>query len=214
MTHARFEAEDLVQDAVLAILGANASWERSYLFATIRNRFIDQYRRSRKIAFVALEHDDGTAIDPPDLAFEIPDVLETDVLERALGQLRPDEREALFLAVVEGYTADEIGKLTSKPRGTILSLLHRAKKKLRQLLGGDGGDLACASSERAITTIEGVMAAQILYVDPEGEPCTLYQARAVDKLARVIPGEHVIDGLHVNVWREKGLVMVLTRPAA
>lgn len=64
------------------------------------------------------------------------------------------------------------------------------------------------------TTIEGVMAAQILYVDPKGEPCTLYQARPVDKLARVTPGEHVIDGLRVSVWREKGLVMVLTRPVA
>lgn len=64
------------------------------------------------------------------------------------------------------------------------------------------------------TTIEGVMAAQILYVDPKGEPCMLYQARPIDKLARVSPGEHVVDGLRVSVWREKGLVMVLTRPMA
>lgn len=64
------------------------------------------------------------------------------------------------------------------------------------------------------TTIEGVMAAQILYVDSKGEPCTLYQAPPVDKLARVSESEHVIDGVRVNVWRENGLVMVLTRPAA
>lgn len=64
------------------------------------------------------------------------------------------------------------------------------------------------------TTIEGVMAAQILYLDPKGEPCTLYQARPVDKLARVAQSEHVIDGVRVSVWREKGLVMVLTRPVA
>lgn len=64
------------------------------------------------------------------------------------------------------------------------------------------------------TTIEGVMAAQILYVDSKGEPCTLYQARPVDKLARVSESEHVIDGVRVSVWRENGLVMVLTRPAA
>lgn len=138
LTHQSAEAEDLVQDAALSLLGANASWERSYLFATIRNRFIDQYRRNRKIAFVALEQEDGTIIDPPDLTFEIADVLETGALDRALTQLRSEEREALFLAIVEGFTADEIGKLTARPRGSILSLLHRAKKKLRQLLGGDG----------------------------------------------------------------------------
>lgn len=62
------------------------------------------------------------------------------------------------------------------------------------------------------TTIEGVMAAQILYLDPKGDPCTLYQAQPVDKLARISKSEHVIDGLRVSVWREKGLVMVLTRP--
>ncbi|HVS32322.1 MAG TPA: RNA polymerase sigma factor [Thermoanaerobaculia bacterium] len=139
LTHEPGEAEDLVQDAALALLRTNAEWERSYLFVTIRNRFIDRYRRNRRIAFVALEQEDGTAVDVPDLTFEVRDVLETGALDRALAQLRAEEREALFLAVVEGYTADEIGKLTARPRGTILSLLHRAKKKLRQLLGGDGG---------------------------------------------------------------------------
>lgn len=138
LTHQSAEAEDLVQDAVLALLTVNASWERSYLFVTIRNRFIDRYRRNRKIAFVALEQEEGPAVDPPDLTFEVPDVLETGALERALAELRAEEREALFLAVVEGYTADEIGTMTARPRGTILSLLHRTKRKLRQLIGGDG----------------------------------------------------------------------------
>lgn len=63
-------------------------------------------------------------------------------------------------------------------------------------------------------TIGGEMAAQILYVDQKGIPCTLYEARPVDQLARVASGEHLVDGLHVAVWREKGLVMVLARPIA
>ena len=64
------------------------------------------------------------------------------------------------------------------------------------------------------TTIEGVIAAQILYLDPKGEPCTLYLARPIEKLARVPNGEHDVDGLRVSVWREKGLLMVLARPMA
>lgn len=64
------------------------------------------------------------------------------------------------------------------------------------------------------TTMEGVIAAQIVYLDPKGEPCTLYLARPVEKLARIANGEHDIDGLRVSVWREKGLLMVLARPMA
>jgi hypothetical protein len=60
----------------------------------------------------------------------------------------------------------------------------------------------------------GEMAAQILYVDPHGMPCTLYEARPGDRLARIAPGDYQIDGLRVSVWKEKGLVMVLARPMA
>lgn len=141
LTHDVTKAEDLVQDASLALLASGGSWERAYFFATVRNRFIDRYRRSRKVLFVALEPDEGRAAGAPDLTWEAPDVLETGQLEKALGKLRTEEREALFLAVVEGYTAEEIGKMTDRPRGTILSLLHRAKKKLRELLAGDNGVL-------------------------------------------------------------------------
>lgn len=52
-------------------------------------------------------------------------------LERALDQLRATEREILFLSVLEEYSAREIAELTGRPRGTILSIIHRAKKKLR-----------------------------------------------------------------------------------
>jgi RNA polymerase sigma-70 factor (ECF subfamily) len=48
--------------------------------------------------------------------------------------LRSVEREVLFLAVVEGYTADEIGRLVGQSRGSVLSLLHRAREKARNFL--------------------------------------------------------------------------------
>lgn len=132
-------AEDLVQDACLSILAAGAAWERRYLFATIRNRFIDGYRKNRKILFLSLERDEESGEgEPVDPNWEAPDVLQSGLLERALASLRPEERETLYLAVVEGYTAEEIAELTSRPRGTILSLLHRTKAKLCDLLGRDG----------------------------------------------------------------------------
>ncbi len=135
LTHDSAEAEDLVQDACLTMLSRSAPWERPYFFATLRNRFIDRYRRNRKILFVALDQRDGADEEPIDSNWEVPDVLGSGRLDRVLAELKVDERETLFLAVVEGYTAEEIARLTARPRGTILSLLHRTKKKLRHILG-------------------------------------------------------------------------------
>jgi hypothetical protein len=64
------------------------------------------------------------------------------------------------------------------------------------------------------TTLAGEIAAQIVYVDEHGVPCTLYEARPADKLARIAPGDHQVDGVRISVWKEKGLIMVLARPMA
>jgi RNA polymerase sigma-70 factor (ECF subfamily) len=135
LAHDAMEAEDLLQDACLSILASGGPWEQAYVFTTIRNRFIDRYRRNRKILFLSLDHEQHSSDgEHADLNWDVPDVLQSGQLARALGALRPEEREALFLAVVEGYTAEEIAELTARPRGTILSLLYRTKAKLRDLL--------------------------------------------------------------------------------
>lgn len=139
LTHDPSAAEDLLQDACLAILGAGGPWERPYLFATLRHRFIDRCRRERRVRFLSIEGGGDTPRIEPGEEWEAPDFLLNGQLSRALGALRFEEREALFLAVVEGYTAEEVGELTGRPRGTVLSLLHRAKAKLRDLLEAAGG---------------------------------------------------------------------------
>ena len=64
------------------------------------------------------------------------------------------------------------------------------------------------------TTLAGVIAAQIRYVDDHGIPCTLYEVRPAGQLATIVSSEQQVDGVRVNVWREKGLLMVLARPMA
>ena len=148
LTHDRSNAEDLIQDAVTTMLTKGASWQRAYLFATIRNRFIDGYRRKQNLKFISLESEADSASandletpEPP----EPLDFLEAAHLHGALGALREDEREALFLAVVEGYTAEEIARLTERPRGTVLSLIFRAKRKMREKLTARRQPLGAAS---------------------------------------------------------------------
>ena len=55
-------------------------------------------------------------------------------IEKMLEVIRPEEREVLYLSLVEGYTAQEIGEITDKPRGTVLTLAYRGKAKMRQVL--------------------------------------------------------------------------------
>jgi DNA-directed RNA polymerase specialized sigma24 family protein len=85
----------------------------------------------RLVAFEALADDAGPA---PDARLDEPLVIEAGALERALGRLRLEERETLFLHAVVGHTAAELAALTGRPRGSVLSSLHRAKRKLRDLL--------------------------------------------------------------------------------
>jgi hypothetical protein len=63
-------------------------------------------------------------------------------------------------------------------------------------------------------TIEGKMAVQIVFVDSKGVPCTLYEVRPGETLARLPKSDHQVDGVQVSVWQEKGLLMVLARPMA
>lgn len=136
LTHEPDRAADLLQDACVACLGARASWRIGYLFAAIRSRFIDQYRR-QKLAIVepiGSVEELTRAGAYADLRDDERVWADLDSLDRALGRLRVEEREMLFLAVVEGYTAREIAELTGRPRGTILSVIHRARRKMRDFL--------------------------------------------------------------------------------
>jgi len=136
LTHEPDRAADLLQDACVACLTARAPWRVGYLFATIRSRFIDRYRHQKLVVVESIgEEDDlarlGEYTDPRDA--EILGV-DLDSLDRALDRLRAEEREILFLTAVEGYTAQEVAELTGRPRGTILSINHRARRKIRDLL--------------------------------------------------------------------------------
>ncbi|MDH3591231.1 MAG: RNA polymerase sigma factor [Planctomycetota bacterium] len=131
LTHDATRAEDLLHDALAAVMRRRPVQHVGYLLRAIRNRFIDLYRRERLIVLQPLDavgEEALAALDAPHPA------VAADEIEYALERLRPAEREALYLAAVEDYTAQEIADLTGRPRGTVLSLIHRARKKLRGFL--------------------------------------------------------------------------------
>jgi RNA polymerase sigma-70 factor (ECF subfamily) len=55
-------------------------------------------------------------------------------LWRALGDLRPQERAALLLNVIDGYTQAEIARILDAPEGTVASWVSDAKRRLRAAL--------------------------------------------------------------------------------
>jgi RNA polymerase sigma-70 factor (ECF subfamily) len=135
LVHHQQDAEDVVQTACLKLY-SKKGWikQKALLFKTIRNLVFDQHRRQKVVQFQALEdhhttHEDGS-LSPETYAIST----EINVL---FERLRPEEREALYLHIVEGYTAREIGKLSGQPRNTVLSLLHRGKQKLKQAMAAD-----------------------------------------------------------------------------
>jgi RNA polymerase sigma-70 factor, ECF subfamily len=134
LSHSEQTAEDLIQDAWIRLFERNKEFTKPLLFTTIRNLFIDQYRRQKLVVF-----DGGADIsNVPENGFPTDIAIQSKVdVEEALKELRIEEREAIVLNVMEGYTAQEISNLTEKPRGTILSLIHRGKHKMLGILTRD-----------------------------------------------------------------------------
>jgi RNA polymerase sigma-70 factor (ECF subfamily) len=127
LTHHQHHAEDLVQSAWLKLLSMKAKIPaKSLLFVTIRHLFFDDLRRRKIVSFRELDEEQVSTCQSAKLA-------SSNDVDTLLSELRPEEREALFLHEVEGYTASEISRMTGQPRGTVLSLMHRARERLLKL---------------------------------------------------------------------------------
>lgn len=134
LTHDPSSAEDLLQDAWVSVLGNGNARSSGILFTAIRSRFIDRYRRKRLVVMSSLDHSDAPADWHPSVDFDLEALLAGDILERALATLRAEEREALFLSAVEGYTAVQIAELTERSPGAVRVMLWRLRAKLRDLI--------------------------------------------------------------------------------
>lgn len=127
------DAQDLVHDAWLRTVDKHGPTpDKALLFRVVRNLHIDRFRHRTRFPSEPLDESQRASPAPA------PDESVVDfhdrVLAAGLAELREVEREALFLSVIEGYTAAEIAGLTHSTRGTVLSLIHRSKAKLRRWL--------------------------------------------------------------------------------
>ncbi len=145
LTHSRPEAEDLFQDVLTKLYGkldelSDLRDPAPWLNRVLYNHFIDNQRRYARRRLVDVDEGQltGQTIDSLPDPGERPDCGTLDALQTALEQLSDEHRTVVLLHDAEGYKLEEIQAITDTPLGTIKSRLHRARARLREILGADG----------------------------------------------------------------------------
>jgi len=133
----RATAEDLVQDAVANALAAQASFTPGTNFAAwmhriLRNRFISTLRRQRETTDIEDLPMSALAVNAPHM-----DLLVLKELSASLNRLPADQREALFMVVLQGLSYEEVAEATGCAVGTAKSRVFRARRQLNIWLTGE-----------------------------------------------------------------------------
>ena len=135
----RSDAEDIVQDVLLAIHVKRGTWDPSrpigpWLVAIVRNKVIDAFRRK------------GRRIDVP-----IEDVIETlaaedtgqspdvQTIERMLSRLNENQRVIVMAISIEGASIRQTAERLNMSEGAIRVALHRALKLLSAFYREESG---------------------------------------------------------------------------
>ncbi len=126
------DAYDLLQAGVERCLRsppAQSQSSRAYAMRIIRNLHIDQLRRGKIVEFETF--DEASHPVDYDIASLEDIVMDAAQLDAVWPKLKSAEREILFLWAVEGYSTDEVAGLLDRSRNTILSIIHRLRRRLR-----------------------------------------------------------------------------------
>ena len=130
-------ADDLLQETYYRFLKSGMRFDdeahrRNYLFRIAANLAADSFRNRRSCISLS-----ETAA--PEIAAANGNALhhgERKDLECAMSQLTSRQRDALWLAYVEGSSHEEIAGILGLRTGSIKVLLFRARRQLAKLLGG------------------------------------------------------------------------------
>lgn len=127
----REDAKDVVQGAFekLWINREKVENERSksYLFTIAYNQMIDHIRKAKRIVLseTFTENAKGTGTNRQD---------PKRILNEALSKLTEKQRSLVLLKDYEGYSYEEIGKITNLNESQVKVYLHRARLQLREYI--------------------------------------------------------------------------------
>jgi RNA polymerase sigma-70 factor (ECF subfamily) len=134
LTKDGYEAEEIAQEAFVRVLDR---WDRvrllddpaGYLYRTAMNVF----RNRRRRATLALRRVVGIAP-----RTDVAELVEThDLLERAIASLPVDQRAALVVTSLLGYSSEEAGRILGIRPSTVRARATRARAALRETIGAE-----------------------------------------------------------------------------
>src|SRR5829696_2126379 len=138
------EAEDLTQETYLRAYRGFAGFRggdiRAWLFTILRHVFLDECRRRKRMPLIESAYDDAftfssdPGVSTPSAESEALRCLPSESVDRAFAALPPDWRLVVLLADVEELSYREIADVMGIPMGTVMSRLHRARKRLQEQL--------------------------------------------------------------------------------
>lgn len=136
LTRNRAAADDLMQDVITKVLTAQDGFTPGTNFSAwvhriMINHFISGIRSQREFIDV-----DSVPDQPVPAAHEDRTALRE--LGWALDRLPPDQREAMFMIVLEEKSYEDAAEITGCAIGTLKSRVHRARLQLRAHLTGEG----------------------------------------------------------------------------
>lgn len=132
------EAEDLTSEVFLKawnyiIAGNNVKSFGGLLYTLARNKVIDLYRKRAQTRYISTEE-----IDIPD-DFEMDESIaskqEVKLIIKGLKKLKHEYREIVTLKYIDELSTSEISQITGKGKVSVRVTLHRAIKKLKQIIG-------------------------------------------------------------------------------
>lgn len=137
LTNSESDAYDLLQEALARFLARKEVLPEQekvpYLRRMMRNQFIDRLRREQRFPLEVLDTIEPDVID--DAFTELERIMiSRQTLENIWALLLPMERELVHLWAIDGYNAREIAQQLNIPQGTILSRIHRIRKKIEPLM--------------------------------------------------------------------------------
>ena len=145
MTNNVAESEDLTQEIFIQVYGKISSFRGESTMTTWLHRvtvnivlmyFRKNARRRERMT------EDGESPEPLLKFTQAPGrapLLDRIAIERAMAQLPPGYRAVFILHDVEGYEHSEVARICGISSGTSKSQLHKARKRLHELLKGLNG---------------------------------------------------------------------------
>jgi RNA polymerase sigma factor (sigma-70 family) len=125
------DARDIVQTAFEKLWRnrkeVEAGKSKSYLFTVAYHQMIDHLRKRSRIQFLARLKEDSRKYERPAQNIK-------KILEEALSRLNETQRSLVMLKDYEGYSYEEIGKITGLSESQVKVYLHRARIQLKNFL--------------------------------------------------------------------------------